>query len=324
LFHLDEISGATEFRVYVTGAVELRITNYCRTLRLRSPDDDYIGIFDATRFPGTSEWQVLDVSPSLVSHLRQIYENGGQIKIADRAIVATIDDVSFNANDIDDIRFIDEIFYKNVYNAVFDRAACVIDIGMNIGLVSLKLAKCPTVKEIHSFEPFQSTYDRALANIRLNSDIEDKILTYKFGLGATDEELTVLIDDESDSGKLSTRSAKSGAPKQIAIRNAASALEPIIRSAKKRKLDIIAKIDCEGSEFAIFQQLDKHELIPDIAAFMVEWHRCVDGKTQFDLMEPLLRHDFLVFDVSRKEGNGFFYAVRTSRSSRRPPLKTEV
>jgi hypothetical protein len=94
-------------------------------------------------------------------------------------------------------------------------------------------------------------------------------------------------------------------------------LNPSFDQQKKRKLDIIAKVDCEGSEFWIFEQLDAHKLLPDIAAFMVEWHRGSGGKMQHDLIKPLRRHGFLVLDVSPKEGNGFFYAVRTSRSSPR-------
>jgi FkbM family methyltransferase len=215
----------------------------------------------------------------------------------------------------DDLRFVGEIFYRNTYNAILNKAACIIDIGMNIGLVSLKLAKNPIVKEVHAFEPFYTTYERALANIGLNPDVSDKIFTYNFGLTDKDEELTVLIYDETDSGAFSIRGNSTGSPKKVIVRNAASVLEPIIRSAKKRKLDIVAKVDCEGSEFRIFEQLDAHKLLPDIAAFMVEWHRGSSGKTQHDLVEPLLRHGFLVFDVSPKEGNGFFYAVRTSRSS---------
>jgi FkbM family methyltransferase len=323
-FHLDETSGATEFRVYVTGAVELRIANYCKSLQLRNPQEDYACIFYETRFPSPSAWQTLGVPESLVVRLRQIYENDGQVKIENNGVVATIEDVSFNVSEIDDVRFINEIFYRNTYNVIPAKPVCVIDVGMNIGLVSLKLAKSSTVKEVHAFEPFPSTYERALGNIRLNSDIAHKIFTYNFGLAATDEELTVLVPDESDSGMLSLRSAKAGSPKQISVRNAASTLEPIIRSAKRRKLDIIAKIDCEGSEFAIFEQLDAHRLIPDIAAFMVEWHRCAGAKTQIDLMEPLLRHGFLVFDTSGREGNGFFYAVRTSRPPGRLPSKPQV
>jgi FkbM family methyltransferase len=323
-FRLDEISGGMEFRVYVTGAIVLRIINYCRSVRLLSSQDDYIRIFNDTRFPGPSTWRKLRIPASLAARLRKIYESGGQIKIENRSVVATIDDVSFNAAGIDDVRFVDEIFFRNTYNAILSHPVCVIDVGMNIGLVTLKLAKNPAVKEVHSFEPFQSTYERALANIRLNSDVSHKIFTHNFGLAAADEELTVLIRDESDSGAFSIRSAGTGSPNQIVIRNAASALEPVIRSAKQRKLDIIAKIDCEGAEFAIFEQLDVLQLIPDISAFMVEWHRCAGAKTQLDLMEPLRRHGFLVFDVSGKEGNGFFYAVRTSKPPGPSPSIPEV
>jgi FkbM family methyltransferase len=313
-FHLDEISGDTEFRVYVTGETELRIANYCRTHRLPDPGDNYVDFFNGTKFPGASAWQAADVPSSLVPPLRQIYEKGGEIRIENGHAVATLDGVSFNVATPDDLRFVGEIFYRNTYNALLNRAACVIDIGMNIGLVSLRLAKNPVVNEVHAFEPFRGTYERALANIGLNSDVSDKIFTYNFGLSGKDEELTVLIRDETDSGAFSIRGDRTGSPKKIAVRNAASALEPIIRSAKKRRLDIIAKIDCEGSEFRIFEQLDAHKLLPDITAFMVEWHRGSSGQTQHDLMKPLLRHGFLIFDISPKEGNGFFYAVRTSRS----------
>jgi FkbM family methyltransferase len=317
-FHLDNTSGDTEFRVYVTGKTELRIANYCRTHRLSDSGENYLDFFKGTKFPDASAWRAADVPSSLVPPLRRIYESGGDIRIESRHAVATLDGVSFNVAMPDDLRFVDEIFYRNTYNAVLNRPACVIDIGMNIGLVSLKLAKNPIVREVHAFEPFHSTYERALANIGLNSDISDKIVTYNVALADRDDEFTVLIADESDSGAFSIRSARTGSPKKIIMRNAASALGPIIQSAKKRKLDIIAKIDCEGSEFPIFEQLAAHKLLPDVAAFMVEWHRGPGGKTQHDLMNPLLQHGFLVFDVSARQGNGFFYAVRTSTSAVRP------
>jgi FkbM family methyltransferase len=317
-FHLDKTSGDTEFRVYVTGKTELRIANYCRPHRLADSGENYLDFFKGTKFPDASAWRAADVPSSLMPPLRGIYENGGEIRIKNGHVVATLDGVSFNVAMPDDIRFIDEIFYRNTYNAMLNRPSCVIDIGMNIGLVSLKLAKNPIVWEVHAFEPFHSTYERAMANIGLNSDVSDKIVTYNVALADRDDEFTVLIADESDSGAFSIRSARTGSPKKIAMRNAASALGPIIRSAKKRKLEIIAKIDCEGSEFPIFEQLDANNLIPDVTAFMVEWHRGPGGKTQHDLTSPLLRHGFLVFDVSARKGNGFFYAVRTSRSAAQP------
>ena len=43
---------------------------------------------------------------------------------------------------------------------------------------------------------------------------------------------------------------------------------------------------------------------------MVEWHAMFADRTQEDLIGPLRRNGFLVFDRSPPRGNGFFYAVR--------------
>jgi hypothetical protein len=54
---------------------------------------------------------------------------------------------------------------------------------------------------------------------------------------------------------------------------------------------------------------------------MVEWHRGIGEKTQEDLIKPLLKHGFIIFDVTASSGdgrnavsgNGFFYAARLER-----------
>jgi FkbM family methyltransferase len=178
----------------------------------------------------------------------------------------------------------------------------------------LTFARNPAVTEIHSFEPFKGTYDRALANLSLNPEIATKISHYNIALAGSDEETTIFIYDESDSGSFSIRGSESGTPERISIRNAATVLKPIIDAAKSKHRDVIAKVDCEGSEFPIFATLEEHGLLQDIAAFMVEWHRVIDGKTQHDLIAPLIRHGFITFDLTGKTGNGFFYAVRQSRA----------
>ena len=73
---------------------------------------------------------------------------------------------------------------------------------------------------------------------------------------------------------------------------------------------VIVKVDCEGSEFAVFQSLAHHGLIKKISAFMVEWHAMFDEHRQETLIAPLREAGFLVFDRSPPVGNGFFYAVR--------------
>ena len=304
--------GTFEFRVAVTGRIPLLIEDYCRFLPLGHANADYASLLDATEFPNPRVMPKPAFFLENLSTLRRLYENGAVVRIIGNDVVVTIDGVSFYARISDDLRFIGEIFYRNTYNFLFGQECCVIDIGMNIGLVSLTFARKAVVKEVHSFEPFRRTYDRARANLSLNPEIADKISAHNFGLADMDEETTVLIYDESDSGAFSIRGSDSGTPEHISVRNVATVLKPIIEAAKSKGRKIIAKVDCEGSEFPIFETLEQHGLLVDISALMVEWHKDGGGRTQHDLIAPLIRHGFVVFDLTGKTGNGFFYAVRNA------------
>ena len=287
----------------------LLIDDYCPVLPLNGRDADCAPQFDASRFPDPSGPKPAFFLNHL-SILRRFYENGAGVKIVDGDVIVTIDGISFYARVPDDLRFVDEIFFRSTYNFSLGRDCCVIDIGMNIGLVAMTFARKDFVKQVHSFEPFKGTYSRARANLSLNPEIAAKISAHNFGLADADEDKTVLIYDESDSGAFSIRGSGSGTPEAISVRNAAKVLGPIIEAAKADGLSIVAKVDCEGSEFPIFETLEQHGLLAELSAFMVEWHRGILGKTQRDLIAPLLTHGFTVFDLTGKTGNGFFYAVR--------------
>jgi FkbM family methyltransferase len=295
--------------------------DYCRVIQLNDANADYARLLEATRFP---DLKVMPKPAFFVDHLadfRRLYENGASVRIVANDVVVTIDGVSFFARGVDDLRFIDEIFFRSTYNFSLARVCCVIDIGMNIGLVAMTFARKPEVKEVHSFEPFRGTYQRACANLSLNPELAGKITANNFGLADRDEETTVNIHDTSDSGAFSIRGAEVGTPEPISVRDAATVLRPIIENARSAGRDIIAKVDCEGSEFPIFETLEASGLIHQISAFMVEWHRGINGKTQADLLAPLLRHGFLIFDLTGKTGNGFFYAVKSGEG---PVIATDL
>jgi FkbM family methyltransferase len=299
-----------EFRVAVTGLAPLLIDDYCRVLPLNAADADFVSLFDASRFPDPRTGSRPAFFMGHLSILRRLYENGAGVKIANGDVIVTIDGISFYARVPDDLRFVDEIFFRGVYNFSLKKNCCVIDIGMNIGLATMTFAQKDFVRKVHSFEPFKGTYSRARANLSLNPKIAAKVSAHNIGLADADEDKTVLIYDESDSGSFSIRGSESGTPMPISVRNAATVLGPIIDEAKANALRIIAKIDCEGSEFPIFENLDEHGLLAEISAFMLEWHRVSGDKTQRDLIAPLLTYGFTVFDLTGKTGNGFFYAVK--------------
>jgi FkbM family methyltransferase len=286
-----------EYRVYANGQVPLLIADTASATpegevpwRYRGPTTDFI-----TRHKDM---------------LARLCNMGVKIAAAGDYLVMEMGGVRFGARTYDDVNFVHELFVLNAYNMLTAAPTCVIDIGMNVALAALQFATKDFVKEIHTFEPFKATYDRGLANIALNPSLAAKIKTNNFGLGDRDGDLTLKIYDSGDSGAMSTYDSEQGIPMTIPMRETSGALRPIIASARERGLEVMVKVDCEGSEFPVFESLAKSGLLGEIRGFMVEWHRVFEGRNQDELLAPLLANGYVVFDVSPPTGNGFFYATR--------------
>jgi FkbM family methyltransferase len=302
-----------EFRVQVWGQIPLIIEDRLPVIPLKDANSDYLGLLKQARLPDPNDPSLPEVFRQFLSSFLVMHENNALMRVVDGHLIVTLGGVSFYANSKDDIILVAELFLQHVYNFIADGEWCAIDIGMNIGLASLLLAAKPFVREVHAFEPFTETFERARANLRLNPEIAHKISMYNVGLEDKDDDRTVLINEDQPSGAFTTVGWPDGAPHRISLMNAATMLRPIIEAAKARGRDIVVKVDCEGAEFSIFAALDAGGLLEDISAFMVEWHSIDWRKTQHDLAAPLLRHGFVVFELSRGGENGLFYAVKHRR-----------
>jgi len=303
-----------EYRVWVSGSLPLQIDGFQQVIKWAEGLDDE-EMSRRASFPGKEG----DDVPFFVErrdYFRNLYEDGCPIRIEGDAIVLTVGEVSFYVRDSDDVNFVGELFVENVYNFQLNRPICVIDIGMNLGLASLQFSYKNEVKQIHSFEPFQGTYERALENIGINAASSKKITTYNFGLSDKNWDGEIFVSQTDDSGAMTTIDTGEGIPVHISLRNAGEVLAPIIAKARALGLDVIVKTDCEGSEYAIFDCLKRWKLLEHITGFMVEWHAMFPEKSQADLIKPLQEAGFIVFDRSPPRGNGFFYAVNLRRHSR--------
>ena len=80
-------------------------------------------------------------------------------------------------------------------------------------------------------------------------------------------------------GARSTVAVAGGVPTNVSLKDAATMLRPVIEDAKARGLAVVVKVDCEGSEFAIFRSLAAAGLLSQIDAFMVEWHAMFEAMT---------------------------------------------
>jgi FkbM family methyltransferase len=183
-----------------------------------------------------------------------------------------------------------------------------IDIGLNIGLASLYLARKDFIKKIYSFEPFKPIFDQAKNNLKLNPQISNKIEIFNFGLSDHDGEIEVAFNPDLP-GQMSTiidRFADKGYGKETAtLKRASKILTPIFARHGK---NIMLKIDCEGGEREIIPDLAKFELLGHVSVIIMEWH---NGIVQ-PLEDLVKKHGFNVriYNENKEAKTGMLYGER--------------
>ena len=129
--------------------------------------------------------------------------------------------------------------------------------------------------------------------------------------------LEVSCSEDSTIGA-SIRGGTGPATDKITVREASATLRPIIEDAERNKQLVVIKMDCEGSEFAIMEGLDRANLLSRINVFMIEWHKWWSAdKSNEDLARPLLANGFAVFDFLRVNAPSasMLFAARTPAAS---------
>ncbi len=293
-----------EFRVYATGRAPLVIETI-RPLTGPLETDDPSDSRDAEQSGFCRQYS---------RKLRELADCGAEVTALGEAALVSFFGVRFLVKNSEDFQLIHEIFHLNSYNFTSQKNTVVMDIGMNIGLASLYLARMPNVKHVYSFEPFPIPRARALENFALNPDLARKITVHEFGLSDINAELAVRYD-EARTISTSIRGKTSGTETKILVHDAAEIFSELLRDTRSWGLDLVVKMDCEGSEFPIFETLDKRGLLKYVRVFMVEWHKWWSAnKTQHDLITRLVASGFVVLDHTNPFDPyaGQLYAIRVT------------
>ncbi len=302
--------GLVEYRVKALGTAGLRVA-YDRKLNILFDKNTDLSFCSSAHNADANE--TLSANFGRIAHLASL---GVDIAVDATDIIATVNDIRLYLNSDEHVTLLTDIFINNCYTAYLPRKCVAVDVGMNVGMASLAFAVNPMIERVYAFEPFATPYARALRNFRLNPERSKKLFPHHFGLSDKDAELDVLCEDLDTLGT-SVRGLGRGSKETIRLRDAASELKSIIADARRDGLGVFVKLDCEGSEFPIFEALEREGLFTSIDAMVMEWHMWwSETKTQDDLIRPLVASGFTVFDRTPVDERlaGMLSAVRAAQS----------
>lgn len=197
----------------------------------------------------------------------------------EECILYNIDGTKIYAKTASDFGVITEVFKRNMYGfEPNNKETIIVDIGMNIGAVTLYFARNENVEKVYGFEPFYETYTQALKNIEVNEKhIKDKVETYNFALSNYNGKKKINYNADFSGGNsiLCEGNPNMENITEIEVRKANEVIKKILYDNKDKF--IVLKIDCEGSEYDIFESLKEENLIEEVDLFLMEWHVCQAG-----------------------------------------------
>lgn len=171
------------------------------------------------------------------------------------------------------------------YNLNSSKQEIVFDVGMNVGDSAVYFGRMEKVQMVYAYEPFGDTYNRALENIKFNN-LSNKIMPFNIGLSNRKFCQTVSFNANMSCGqstileyeKISKETYRNwglidesqNVDETVKINKASDEFRSII-SGHKDKLFVL-KMDCEGEEFAIIDDLDNGGLLGQFNLIMLEWH----------------------------------------------------
>ena len=157
--------------------------------------------------------------------------------------------------------------YSNMFNIDFKEGDIVIDIGANIGMVSILLAKKFPFIKIYSFEPVKTNYDNFVKNIKINEVTDGIIKHFNKAVTKDGREISMIVNPINQGNSY------------INIYNTNYNLELNVESLtftdilNENNIDKIKllKIDCEGSEYEILYNINK-SILTNIEYIYGEFH----------------------------------------------------
>ena len=246
-------------------------------------------------------------SAAFIFQLEKVFDDIS-ISENERFLIVKFQGLTFEIESTEEFLILTEIFIAQEYNFICNAECAVIDIGANIGIASVFFSQKEFVKKIYCFEPIEDTFKIARENFRSNQI--DKIQgLFNYGLGGSNRIEKFLFNknlkgNSGIRGLLSpsyNRSNIESEIREVDIKKASDVLKPIF--IENPDLRIVVKMDCEGAEYEIIEDLAKEDILKEIDLIIIEWHDLGSAV----LEEYLVNNNFTIFSRSLGNMTGIIY-----------------
>lgn len=204
-----------------------------------------------------------------------------------------------------------ELFCRNEYQVPAD-ARVILDIGANIGGFAVWAARSAPNAQIFSVEPFPSTFNRLIANLRAHG-LESRVTCLQLALAADDQGRAMSASAMGSSGRslLAPAHVTDEPVVSVAAITLAQLIERVLQASQIQRIDLL-KMDIEGAEHEVLPGLDPRVLEP-VMALQIEYH--ASGLRQ-PLFDSIARAGFAcVHDARVAENLGTAHFVRPAIAS---------
>ncbi len=211
-----------------------------------------------------------------LAYTNKIHEtiiDGIPFKFSDSIISKTVQLVT------NEINYGYEYDFKNIK---FKKGDIIIDIGANIGMVSIYLAKKFPFLKIYAYEPVLQNYENFKMNIELNNIPKDTITLEHKAITKDSRLVNMSINTLNTGGSSISDVISTGSITQECNCNIKSTtLDKIITKYKIKNIKLL-KIDCEGSEYEILYNT-KPKTLEKIQMLRGEFHENKHLTQEYDI-----------------------------------------
>lgn len=188
--------------------------------------------------------------------------------------------------------------YKTLFNIDFQPDDIILDLGANLGIISILLSKKFPFTKIYSFEASPINYKNFIKNIEDNNCYN--IIPFNLAVWSTSGEIIKIPTSPTNSGGSSIY-YKSEFFNQYPISDVQTISLEDIFSQNKIETCRLLKIDIEGAEYETFKTFPENKL-NNIKNIGIEFHKCEAAKL-IDLKQILKNNKVNIVCEFNAEGN---------------------